>query len=167
MKSANRSAIKMASSSMPAEPCQGQSSNTSTQFAEEQPAAAPVPVAQVDDCATAGVGLTPPDIVEDIRQLSQASESLSERRLRRIREAEENLRKARARARRAQVADEKKALIESTKMLKGYVRSLPTDGKFTLEVLLRLGGRAEAVGATPADVFGALEEISKVRSSRS
>jgi len=157
--------MKMASSSSPDEPSQGQSLDTSMQIPVEQPATAPAPVVQVDDGSTVGVGRSSAEKVGEIRQVPQAIESLSERRLRRIREAEENLRKARARAKRAQAADTQTALLESIKALKAYARSLPKDAKFTLEVLLRFGAKAESVGATPSELFKVLEDISKTRAS--
>jgi len=53
--------------------------------------------------------------------------------------------------------------MESVKMMKTYIHSLPTGARFTVEILLKIGAAAEAVGATPADVFSWLTEIAKTR----
>jgi len=88
----------------------------------------------------------------------ESTETLDERDARRIRELAEQLKMVRDRRRNRRVASQKVLLKKSTSEMTAYVSKLPAGAKFTIDVLVRIGARAEELGISPADLFAKLGE---------
>jgi hypothetical protein len=88
----------------------------------------------------------------------EPTETLDERDARRIRELAEHLKMVRSRRRNRRVASQKVLLKKSTSEMTAYVSKLAAGAKFTIDVLVRVGAKAEELGLSPADLFAKLGE---------
>jgi hypothetical protein len=84
------------------------------------------------------------------------TETLDERDARRIEELAVKLKMVRRRRNRRQAKDQKVLLKKSTSEMTTYLEKLPAGARFTIDVLLRVGVKAEELGLSPADLFAKL-----------
>ncbi len=103
---------------------------------------------------TADSAMAPLDI-----ERKKPTETLDERDARRIEELARKMKMVRTRRHKRQIANEKVVLKKTMSEIVSYHAKLPRDAKFTIDVLVRLGAKAEELGLSPADLFAKLREV--------
>lgn len=94
------------------------------------------------------------------------AETLDERDARRLEDLARQMKMVRARRHNRQVANQKILLKKSMSEMTSYLAQLPAGAQFTIEVLVRLGAKAEELGLDPADIFAKLGEIAQLKQKR-
>ena len=92
--------------------------------------------------------------------------TLDERDARRLEDLARQMKMVRARRHNRRVANQKILLKKSMSEITSYLTQLPVGAQFTIEVLVRLGAKAEELGLDPADIFAKLGEIAQLKQKR-
>lgn len=80
-----------------------------------------------------------------------------------MQELTRQMKMVRARRQNRRVASQRAIIKKSTRGMTSYLGSLPADAKFTIDVLVRFGAKAEELGLDPADLFAKLDEIARMK----